>query len=676
MKKITSQNNEMSPTPGFDYMALLTDEPTKPDRAFLPVFQGLDLSPLDWMTIRDLLEIGDIRGDLPLLFVLALMFAAMREGSLCLELNDTHVSRLLGQTKNEIGNKKVTQLIDQFLNRLADKRYHQIVATKNSIHCPLVYEPATGTKRLYFQRFYVHEKRLHHQIKAFLSGEYHEDFDSESIETILNELYCEDHSLRLGKSGSPIVCDAEQVAAIRQALSSPFTIISGGPGTGKTSVMVNLLRGLVRNGVRVNRIALTAPTGRAAQRMTEALSRLLPTVKSPLEGDLELMSLKGSTLHKRLRYNRYRHDFYYRKGNPIPVDVVIIDEVSMVDVVMLAKFLESLDPVHTRLILMGDKDQLPSVEAGAVFAEMIPTDERPGIFKDHLVMLRNNYRTGNEINRLANTLNLGRYPDYQPVDFNTALGQNPDHWAVVSPMGPDSWQACLQRWADHYFLSPGAPLEAPPEALGNKPYPDLLKSVTSINWQDLIGTHSGRILIDRIFKQMGRAKILTLLRHGQSGCLQVNSVINTYLAARLDTATDMTTGLFSGAVIMVIRNDYEKELFNGDIGVVIRSVDGGFRAYFQRSDTYHVFAVSQLPEWEPAFAVTVHKSQGSEFDDVMLVLPEDSDNRLLTREILYTAITRARKRVLIYGSRQSIQTAVSRKIARQSGLVWEDRNAG
>ncbi len=143
----------------------------------------------------------------------------------------------------------------------------------------------------------------------------------------------------------------------------------------------------------------------------------------------------------------------------------------------------------------------------------------------------------------------------------------------------------------------------------------------------------------------------------------------------MDTAIDPVTGLFSGALIMVTRNDYGKNLFNGDIGVVIRNTDGGFRAYFQSGDGYHGFAVGQLPAWEPAFAITVHKSQGSEFDDVLLVLPEDPEHRLLTREILYTGVTRARKQVIIYGRRQSIETAVSRKIARQSGLVWGEQSA-
>ncbi|MEA3232257.1 MAG: exodeoxyribonuclease V subunit alpha [Thermodesulfobacteriota bacterium] len=647
-------------------MNSLEKETSKSVVAFHPIFQALDLTPIDWMTIRDLLELGDTENDRPLVVVLALMFAAMREGSLCLELNDNHVGRLVPGTEIE----KVKGLISQFLVRLDNMQYQSLVATGKSIHYPLVFDASNGAKRLYFQKYYLHEKHLHRRIETFLSVGYPCDSTGPSIDAVLNEIFSEKRSIRMGKTGHPISRDPDQVAAIRQALSSSFTIISGGPGTGKTSVMVNILRGLVRTGIPANRIVLAAPTGRAAWRITEAVSKLLPTISSPSDEDRELLALKGSTLHKLLRYSHQQHDFYYREGNPLPADAAIIDEVSMVDVVMLAKLLNALDPACTRLILMGDKDQLPSVEAGAVFAEMIPADDHPGIFKDHLVVLRNVYRAGTQINRLAATLNRGQCPDYEPVAFRAALGGKSDRWAVVAPMVPEQWRNCLHQWADHYLLKSAAEKD--------KSYTDLLKRAGGKDQQNLARTGKGWHLLEKVFALMGRMKILTLLRHGPSGCTGINQIIAQYLAPCMDSAIDPVNGLFSGALIMVTRNDYGKDLFNGDMGVVIGNTDGGFRAYFQRGDEYHSFAVGQLPSWEPAFAITVHKSQGSEFDDILLVLPESPENRLLTREILYTGVTRARKRVIIYGRRQSIKTAVSRKIARQSGLVWEsvDQSAG
>lgn len=625
-----------------------------------PVCQSLELSPLDWMTIRDLIEWSGADNDSPLTVTLALMFAAMREGSLCLELNGPHVNRLI----SGMHVKLVNELLDQFLVQLEEDRYGQLVATTGKTYqYPLVFEAKGDTKRLYFQRYHLYEKRLHDQIWAFQTINRPAALDHSAILAIIDELFSEKKALRLAQNGNVLARDPEQIAAIRQALSSPLTIISGGPGTGKTSVMVNVLRALVRAGIPAREIALAAPTGRAAQRMTEALSRLLPTIGSPSPADNALFNLTGNTLHKLLRYHRHQHGFYHGKGNPLPFKAVIVDEVSMVDVEMMAKFLEALDPAQTRLVLMGDKDQLPSVAAGAVFAEMIPSDNRPGVFKDHLVVLRTTYRAGTNIHRLATDINTGKYPSSESLAFETALKMGTDNWSMVPPMDMKKWQTCLHRWAAHYYLNPMP---------GGGSYSDLISGASRKERTALLHTHDGKRLLVDIFGLIGRSKILTLLRRGPWGCEGINPIIEQFLIARMDAPIDVTTGLFSGAVIMVTHNDYKRGLFNGDVGVVIRDVDGVFQAYFQRGDEYNAFAVGQLPRWEPAFAVTVHKSQGSEFDDVLVVLPEETAHRLLTREILYTAITRARQRVIIYGPPQSVKTAISRKIARQSGLVWGD----
>ena len=629
------------------------------------LFESLDLSPIDWMTIDDLATLGGAPDDPSLVTILALMFAAMREGSLCLEITRAHIGRLAGLADSQ----RIFRRVGRFFDRRKEGQYTRLVADGPSDRHPLILETAAGIQRIYFQKYHRHEKRLHRQIEAFLSADDPPGLTGPTADTIIDDLFSRGQTLRLGKGGDAVFRDREQVAAIRQALVSSFTIVSGGPGTGKTSVMVNIVRGLARTGIPAARMALAAPTGRAARRMTEAIAGLLPTIRSLTDADRDLLSLKGSTLHKLLRYRRHQHDFYYRRGNPLPADVVIIDEVSMVDVVMLAKLMDALDPSRTRLILMGDKDQLPSVEAGAVFAEMIPADDPPGIFRHHLVVLRNNYRAGTRISRLATDINRGRCPAGDPVTLQTALDDKNDQWTVVAPMDPGQWQAGLHRWAGHYFLSPDTGTSAD--------YPGLVEAAGEKTGPDLIGTDAGRRLLEAMFSWAGRSRILTLLRHGPTGCDEINAVIGYYLASRMNTrlgiATDTATGLFPGAVIMVTRNDYHRGLFNGDTGVVIRETTGRFRICFQQADDVRTFAVDQLPEWELAFAMTVHKSQGSEFDDVLLVLPDDTTHRLLTREILYTGVTRARKRVIIYGSRPAIETAVSRKISRQSGLVWNDR---
>ncbi len=626
-----------------------------PNRPIPAVIESLDLAPLDWMTIRDLLELGDIKNDEPLVAILALLLAATREGSLCLELTDTHIGRLVGCSNLP----QIKMLIDQWQAQKNDNQYTHLIAQQGSKSLPLILETVSRIDRLYFQKYYLNEKRLRRQIDAFLTIDCTQSITPQTIKQIVREIYSQEHCLRVVKDGDPLIADTDQIAAIERALAKTFTIVSGGPGTGKTSVMVNILRGLIRIGINPERIALAAPTGRAAQRMTEAVVKLLATIRSPSEEDQALANLRGSTIHKWLRYSRRKHDFYYHAKNPLPVDAVIIDEVSMVDVVMLAKCLDAINPKQTRLVLMGDKDQLPSVEAGAVFAEMIPRGERAAIFEEHLVVLQQVYRSGREIRQLALTINKGEVPDYEAVSFKTGLDDKTDRWCVITPVSPPKWQACLQLWAQYYF------------ATSPDGYIHRIRQAESLQGHHLIEHRDGRLLLKQLFKDAGRAKILTLLRRGPFGCNQINDVIADYFATHLCEDVDPTTGLFSGHIIMVTHNDYAKDLLNGDMGIVIGHRDAGFRAYFQHGDEFQDYAVGQLPPWEPAFAVTVHKSQGSEFDDVLLVLPDDPEQRLLSSEIIYTGITRARKKVIIYGSQAVLRAAASRKIIRQSGLIWE-----
>ncbi|MBU4463287.1 MAG: ATP-binding domain-containing protein [Proteobacteria bacterium] len=160
------------------------------------------------------------------------------------------------------------------------------------------------------------------------------------------------------------------------------------------------------------------------------------------------------------------------------------------------------------------------------------------------------------------------------------------------------------------------------------------------------------------------------MRKGLYGCSWINGIIAQYLSFELEPLTRMRNDIFSGAVIMITQNDYSKKLFNGDVGVIIKNVDGNYRVFFKRFGSYIFFDIDFLPKWEPGFAVTVHKSQGTEFDDVLLVLPDNENHRLLTREIIYTGITRAKKRVILYGIEPAFKSALQRKIERESGLTW------
>ena len=619
--------------------------------------QKLELPFLDYMTARDLLELGGYQDDVPLIAVLMTMFGVLQEGSLCLDLEK---NRLCARLLAFMEEKKAEKIASQFLSRLEKDKYKRLVTRNGDDYLPLILDESKRRRLLYFQKFHVHENKLKERMEALLQAKTSRKMSEKKAEGYIEEIFTPPLVIRISKDGKPITKDSCQVAAMKLALNSRFCIISGGPGTGKTSLLVNILRCLVRAGIHFESIILCAPTGRAAQRMTEAVQSNINTIRKPSSRDKELLNLKGGTLHKTLRYRSFSHDFFYREANPLPASAIIVDEVSMVDVVMMEKFLRAVDPTKTRLIFLGDKDQLPSVEAGAVFAEMIPDGIKAKRFKDRLMLLKKVYRSGTNLLKLAKQINQGKRPEYTAVSFDSALELEPDTWAFVQTESVKVWKEHLQLWTQCHYLSP---------IFGeNESFKDLILEAGKMDFDQLVAPDSGQKVLRQIFEGVERARILSLVRNGIYGCTGINHQVSEYLRPEFGYGTN--NDIFPGAVIMVTRNDYTKELFNGDVGIVIGDVKGTCRAFFQRFGSYISFAMDLLPPWEYAFAMTVHKSQGSEFDDVLLVLPGDENHRLLTREIVYTGITRAKKRVIVYGAESAFNKALQRKIERQSGLMW------
>jgi len=617
----------------------------------------LELSPLDYMTIDDLCELGRYQKDVPLFAILMSLFAALREGSLCLNLSrDVLISRF----RDFSAHTESEQIAGDFLSNLAQGKYENIIAVNRAdAYLPLVIDAAEDRTLLYFQKFYFHETRLKEQMEKFLQAEISSESSDVRVSSLIEDIFSEPLTLRISKDEEAIRRDTDQVDAIKLSLQSQFSIISGGPGTGKTSLMVNILRCLLRSGIPADDIIMGAPTGRAAQRMTQAVQTNIDTVRKPSHKDTSLLNLRGSTLHKILRYRRRGNDFYYRESNPLPVSAIILDEVSMVDVVMMEKFLQAVNPRQTKLVFLGDKDQLPSVEAGAVFAEMIPDGKKAERFRDRLITLRTCYRSGENLTELAKQVNRGRHPEYRPLDFDAALSSGEDHWGFVKAENADTWREHLRRWAKYQYLTPHA---------GRKSFRELIARAEKIDAGQLCGNDAGRNMLYSIFQHVERARILSLIRKGIYGTTGINRMTSEYLRRQFNAPAK--GDIFSGALIIITRNDYSKKLFNGDVGLVIRDAKATYRAFFQVSGSYESFPADILPPHELAFAMTVHKSQGSEFDDVLLVLPDDEAHRLLSREIIYTGITRAKKRVILYGRQRALHTALERKIERESGFMW------
>ncbi len=658
--------------------------------AGFPLFDKTRAPLIDCMTIRDLLELSGYENDAPLFGALLCMFDSLQQGSLCMEMDENNLARRLETFSDAESAKGVAKA---FLANLARNEYERIVSSNGAEYKPLVLLETESRRLLYFQKYFVYENHLRNRMDRLLSKAGKDagiEIGKERINRLVDTVFTPGLALKTSKDGVPIARDPIQEQAMKLALGSGFCIISGGPGTGKTSLMVNILRCLVRAGTNPSEIFLCAPTGRAAQRMSQAVYSGIETIDSPEESDLALQKIKAATLHKTLRYKTRTNDFHYNEQNPLPASVAVLDEASMVDVVMMEKFLRAIDLERTRLIFLGDKDQLPSVEAGAVFAEMIPREATSKAYRKHLTILETTYRSGRNLQELAARINAGKCPPISPVAMEQALDLEKDSWGFVETGSLGRWKKDLALWADSRLLSPiGEPpagiktsgrdsnvstlADVPsPETIHCMDYKTLIQMASMANPEDLAGKDGEQsVLLDAIFKKVESSRILALVKQGIFGAVEINRFIGSYVSARLKSSDRGANGVFSGAIIIVTRNDYSKELFNGDSGVVIKDPGGVYRAWFRRSDSYIGFSVDLLPAWDPAYALTVHKCQGSEFDDALVVLPADEEHKLLTREMIYTAVTRAKKRVVVYGNPSAFKTALKRKIARESGLsLW------
>jgi exodeoxyribonuclease V alpha subunit len=643
-----------------------------------PLLTPLSLTALDLLTLGDLLDLSGKSEDPHLIMVLAWLFTALNEGSVCLKLTAAHLPRAYTPELTA----EAAKHLEAFQRKAAAGVYTGLMAAAPS-DAPLIrVSPEAETEMpalLYFQRYYRHEARLKARLECFLDMGATPLCPPHRLDAMVTDLWRSKRVIRLGASRRPITADPWQQAALALALRQPLAVISGGPGTGKTSLMVNMLRLLVACNVDVGKIRLTAPTGRAAQRMREALDRYLPGIDQPTSAEKQLVAVEAVTLHRLLRYQRRQRSFHYHADHPLPAQAVIVDEVSMIDVEMLDRLLQAIDPRHTRLILLGDKDQLPSVQAGAVFAALIPpmTSKNPTSaegaeaqsghrFNEHLVILRNSYRSGRRLLKLAEAVNSGRMPEVAHTSMASALSLPPDSFAAISASAnqenlPAAAVEFLAQWMAHHY--------AAVHADGRPDYLSLATELSGHRAADLMGDTQHPPLGD-LFAKLDQARILCIARHGPLGCVALNRLGINYLVNHHGLATDPNTGLFSGAPLLITRNDYGRQLFNGDVGIALKDDAGNLRVYIQRGQGFISAPLATIKDWEPAFATTVHKSQGSEYTDVLLVFPGDPHHRLLFREILYTGITRARSRLLLVASPEDLQVTLARRIERSSGLIW------
>ena len=616
---------------------------------------------------------GLTEADEPVVFAAALAARAPRNGHVCLDLRTVRESA--AAEVDASGPDTDPAAVDQLPWPADPQAWRQAIAAS-----PLVaIETAAGLSApdrplvlrgdlLYLERYRVLEAQIAADITARVE------------QTVLVPVAADPQ--RLSQLLDDLTLSAEQRGAVDRGLARSFSVIVGGPGTGKTHTVAALLVALLDHAPTEEplRIALAAPTGKAAARMGEAIAAAASRLATlPLEGAPalaeQLTRAEPSTIHRLLGTipdsTRFRHD----RIDPLPHDVVIIDETSMVSLPLLAKLLAAVPPT-SRVVLVGDPGQLASVEAGSVLGDIagpvvLAADGGPDApataLADSITVLRESRRfpTESPVGRFAAAVRTG------DIDAATAiLGQSiitepaePAEPAEASNPDPpndaatetDRAAAVTVRWFPHDVTSPGADTLIAAEALADARHVRDL-ALTGDSAAALAG--------------LDRVRVLCAHRRGPFGVARWNHQFDQWLFGGAGPAAAFPIG----RPIMVTRNDPGNGLFNGDLGVVVAAGDdqpaGSVRVAF--ADPSHVDGVrllspARLAEVETVHAMTIHKSQGSEFDEVVIVMPP-ADSPLATRELLYTAVTRARRSVVIIGSIEALTTAIRVRVTRASGL--------
>ena len=504
--------------------------------------------------------------------------------------------------------------------------------------------------RLWLDRYWRQEAQVADDLLR-RSADRPDDLDLDRLRADLDDLFRDES-------------DADQRLATAVAALSRVSVIGGGPGTGKTTTIARLITVLRRQRPEL-RIALAAPTGKAAARLEEAVRAARgPLTDTDLAG---LCALSAATLHRLLGRrpgvaSRFRHD----RDNRLPYDVVVVDESSMVSLTLMARLLEALGAA-TRLVLVGDPDQLVSVEAGAVLGDLVDPDDvgaartsfgatlrqvtdgvpdvvradEPGASLFESVALLRTVRrfdAGGSIAQLAQHIRAGRADDALNL-----LRDQPD--GLIFHATPDD-----------------QPIDGP--AL------DALHAHAEHELELVEQARRGEI--EAALSTLDRSRLLCAHRSGPRGVRHWSAVVERRLLAADPTLTPRLDGHYAGQPLLVTANDYDNGLYNGDTGVVVDR-DGGLAAAFRRGGALVVLPLVRLSDVAPLHAMTVHRAQGSQFVEVSVLLPPAS-SPLATRQTFYTAVTRAASRVRVIGSEEAVHACVTRRAARATGL--RDRLAG
>ncbi len=483
---------------------------------------------------------------------------------------------------------------------------------------------------VYLDRYWREEREVAADLRTFADGPAARA-DGDLLAAGLERLFAGDEA------------DAGQRLAAATAVRRRFAVVAGGPGTGKTTTVARIVALLAEQAAAAADppplVALAAPTGKAAARLEESVHAEAAQLAVDDAVRAQLLDLRASTIHRLLGWRPGSHSrFRHHRGNRLPHDVVIVDETSMVSLSLMARLVEAVRP-DARLILVGDPGQLTSIEAGAVLADIVgPAGDGSGI-----VVLDRVHRFGGAIALLAEAIRRG---DPDAVIDLLATAPEDVSWIAVDAAAAEA--------------------ETDPELAA-------LRDEAVAAGRVVVEAARAGAAHDAI-AALGALRVLCAHRRGAQGVAAWTARIEGWLAVAIP-GFDPDGFAYVGRPLLVTQNDYELRLYNGDTGVIVQADADRVSAAFERGGELLEFTPTRLGAIETAFAMTIHKSQGSQFDTAVVLLPA-ATSRILTRELLYTAATRARRRLVLVGTEETIRAAVSRPVARASGLrgrLWGDR---
>ena len=548
---------------------------------------------------------------------------------------------------------------------LKSNRAPAVVGQREDEYKPLLYI----APYIVHQSIYCCERELAIRFAALLSTHPEEQADPDRRARALQDMITRPVIVQ----GRRIVMSDEQLSVVSSSARAGLTVISGGPGTGKTSIVVAIMRLMVRLGVDPSQIALTAPTGKAAYRMGECVSESLTRIEQRDAVDQALLDahLEPSTIHRLLGYSPDSGRFRHHRNNPLSAKVVIVDEGSMLDVTLMERLTNAIQP-GARLIILGDANQLPSVAAGSVFRDLVPSGKDGlGPLAAASMRLEVNHRmksdeaSGRSILLAARSISGGDTNLLNTVDeANAPIVVRRSSPAALAFEGVEFLASALRE------LGPFLDRWHADRVRGGKDVAELTKHEYIERDGGFDDADCGRLRL--LFEHVGKSRILCVTRVFETGAERINARLHSRAAESAGVAAERIPFVV-GEPLIVLRNDYERGLFNGDNGILlwVRRGNGAqvAMAIFPRGDNFVAFRFEALREFvELGYAMTVHKAQGSEFDSIAIVLPE-KPVAVLTRELVYTAVSRSRTSVVIVGDESVLSNAIATRVERFSGLA-------